>query len=86
MEIIDELEPTRRGLYGGTVGYFGYNGNMDHAIAIRTLAVKKGVAHLGVGAGVVADSNPASEHQECMNKGRALLRAIELASSADKTL
>jgi anthranilate synthase component 1 len=80
MEIIEELEPTRRGLYGGTVGYFGHNGNMDHAIAIRTLAVKNGVAHLGVGAGIVADSDPQSEFQECMNKGRALLSAIELAS------
>ncbi|MBI3794259.1 MAG: anthranilate synthase component I [Nitrospinae bacterium] len=86
MEIIDELEPTRRGLYGGTVGYFGYNGNMDHAIAIRTLAVKNGVAQLGVGAGIVADSDPASEQMECMNKGRALLRAIELATAKDKTL
>ncbi len=79
MEIIEELEPTRRGLYGGTVGYFGFNGNMDHAIAIRTLAVKKGKAYLGVGAGIVADSDPRKEFQECMNKGRALLRAIELA-------
>ncbi len=84
MEIIEELEPTRRGLYGGTVGYFGHNGNMDHAIAIRTLAVKNGVAHLGVGAGIVADSDPRAEFQECMNKGRALLSAIELASGAVK--
>jgi len=79
MEIIDELEPTRRGLYGGTVGYFGFNGNMDHAIAIRTLAVKNGKAYLGVGAGIVADSDPRKEFQECMNKGRALLRAVEIA-------
>jgi anthranilate synthase component 1 len=84
MEIIEELEPTRRGLYGGTVGYFGLNGNMDHAIAIRTLAVKNGTAYLGVGAGIVADSDPKSEFQECMNKGRALLRAIELAAGSDK--
>ncbi|MBI5178349.1 MAG: anthranilate synthase component I [Nitrospinae bacterium] len=79
MEIIEELEPTRRGLYGGTVGYFGFNGNMDHAIAIRTLAVKNKKAYLGVGAGIVADSEPAKEFQECLNKGRALLRAVELA-------
>jgi anthranilate synthase component 1 len=79
MEIIEELEPVRRGLYGGTVGYFGFNGNMDHAIAIRTLAVKNRKAYLGVGAGIVADSKPETEFQECLNKGRALMRAVELA-------
>jgi len=79
MEIIDELEPTRRGLYGGAVGYFGFNGNMDTAIAIRTLAVNKGRAYLGIGAGIVADSDPEREWEETMNKGRALLRAIDIA-------
>ena len=79
MEIIDELEPTRRGLYGGAVGYISFNGNMDTAIAIRTLLVKDKSAYLGVGAGVVADSIPESEFEETMNKGRALLKAIELA-------
>ncbi|MFQ5432563.1 MAG: anthranilate synthase component I [Nitrospinota bacterium] len=79
MEIIDELEPTRRGLYGGAVGYFGFNGNMDTAIAIRTLAINKGRAYLGIGAGIVADSDPEREWEETMNKGRALLRAIDIA-------
>ena len=79
MEIIDELEPTRRGLYGGAVGYISFNGNMDTAIAIRTLLVKDKSAYLGVGAGVVADSIPDNEFEETMNKGRALLKAIELA-------
>ena len=79
MEIIDELEPTRRGLYGGAVGYISFSGNMDTAIAIRTLLVKNETAYLGVGAGIVADSVPQSEFEETMNKGRALLKAIELA-------
>ncbi len=79
MEIIEELEPSRRGLYGGAVGYFGFNGNMDTAIAIRTLAVRDGTAYLGIGAGIVADSDPENEFIETMNKGRALLRAIEIA-------
>ena len=79
MEIIDELETTRRGLYGGAVGYISFNGNMDTAIAIRTLLVKDKNAYLGVGAGVVADSVPENEFEETMNKGRALLKAIEMA-------
>ena len=79
MEIIDELEPTRRGLYAGAVGYIGFSGNMDTAIAIRTLIVKDQTAYLGVGAGIVADSFPESEFEETMNKGRALLKAIEVA-------
>ncbi len=79
MEIIDELEPTRRGLYGGAVGYISFNGNMDTAIAIRTLLIKGSTAYLGVGGGIVADSVPKSEFEETMNKGRALLKAIELA-------
>ena len=79
MEIIDELEPTRRGLYGGAVGYISFNGNMDTAIAIRTLLIKNNTAYLGVGAGIVADSIPENEFEETMNKGKALLKAIELA-------
>ena len=79
MEIIDELEPTRRGLYGGAIGYISFSGNMDTAIAIRTLLIKDKTAYLGVGAGIVADSVPQSEFEESMNKGRALLKAIELA-------
>ncbi|GJL78408.1 MAG: anthranilate synthase component I [Nitrospinaceae bacterium] len=78
MEIIDELEPTRRGLYAGTVGYISFSGNMDTAIAIRTLLVKDNTAYLGVGAGIVADSVPENEFEETMNKGKALLKAIEI--------
>ena len=79
MEIIDELEPVKRGVYAGAVGYLGWNGNMDTAIAIRTLLVKDGRAHLGIGAGIVADSVPERELEETMNKGRALLKAVEMA-------
>lgn len=79
MEIIDELEPTRRGLYAGAVGYIGFSGNMDTAIAIRTLLIKDKTAYLGVGAGIVADSVPEKEFEETMNKGKALLKAIDLA-------
>mgnify|MGYP001396767683 FL=1 len=79
MEIIEELEPTRRGLYGGAVGYISFSGNMDTAIAIRTLLIKGNTAYLGVGAGIVADSVPETEFEETMSKGRALLKAIELA-------
>ncbi len=79
MEIIEELEPTRRGLYAGAVGYISFTGNMDTAIAIRTLLIKDKAAYLGVGAGIVADSVPQNEFEETMNKGRALLKAIEAA-------
>ena len=79
MEIIDSLEPTRRGIYGGAVGYFDFAGNMDTCIAIRTLVVKDGEAFIQAGGGLVADSNPATEYQETVNKARALVRAIELA-------
>jgi len=78
MEIIEELEPTRRGLYAGAVGYISFTGNMDTAIAIRTLLIKNNIAYLGVGAGIVADSVPENEFEETMNKGRALLKAIEV--------
>ncbi len=79
MEIIDELEPTRRGLYAGAVGYISFSGNMDTAIAIRTLVVKDQIGYLGVGAGIVADSVPDNEFEETMSKGRAMLKAIGLA-------
>jgi anthranilate synthase component 1 len=79
MEIIDELEPTRRGIYAGAVGYISFSGNMDTAIAIRTLVVKDQVGYLGVGAGIVADSIPENEFEETMSKGRAMLKAIGLA-------
>ena len=80
MEIIDELEPTRSGAYGGVIGYFSFSGNMDTAITIRTVVCAIGTAHLQVGAGIVADSVPAKEYEECvLLKGGALLPAIEMA-------
>jgi len=79
MEIIDELETVRRGFFGGCVGYVDYSGNMDTAIAIRTLLVKDGEIFLRAGAGIVADSDPEAEFQETINKGRALVEAIDLA-------
>jgi len=79
MEIIDELENVRRGFYGGCVGYVDYNGNMDTAIAIRTMLVKDGEIFLRTGAGVVADSDPEFEFQECLGKARALVEAIDYA-------
>jgi anthranilate synthase component 1 len=79
MEIIDELEPSKRGIYAGAVGYLGFNGDMDLAIAIRTAVVKDGTLHIQAGAGIVADSIPRNEWQETQNKARALLRAAEMA-------
>jgi anthranilate synthase component 1 len=79
MEIIDELEPYRRGPYGGAVGYVDFSGSMDTCIALRTLVLKGQTAYLQAGAGIVADSVPASEYEETMNKARGLLRAIEMA-------
>ena len=81
MEIIDELEPVKRGIYAGAVGYLGFNGDMDLAIAIRTAIVKDGHLHVQAGAGIVADSDPAAEWQETQNKARAVLRAAELAEN-----
>ncbi len=79
MEIIDELEPERRGIYGGAVGYFGAGGGMDTCIALRTAIVKDQTMYIQAGAGVVADSVPESEYQECHNKARALIRSAEEA-------
>ena len=79
MEIIEELEPSRRGLYAGGLGYFGVDGNMDVCIALRTALVKEGVLHVQAGAGVVADSDPRAEHEECIQKAKALFRAAEEA-------
>lgn len=76
MEIIEELEPTRREFYGGSVGYLGFNGNMDTCITIRTVMFKDGKAHLQVGAGIVADSEPEREYDESMHKAGALLTAL----------
>ena len=78
MEIIDELEPSKRGIYAGAVGYLGFNGDMDVAIALRTAVVKGGMLYVQAGAGIVADSNPDSEWQETQNKARAVLRAAEM--------
>lgn len=79
MQIIDEVEPTRRGPYGGAVGYCDFAGNMDMCIALRTIVWQKGVFDCQSGAGVVADSVPTSEYEECMNKAKALLKAVEIA-------
>lgn len=79
MEIIEELEPVRRGVYGGAIGYFDFAGNMDTCIAIRTMVVRDGVIYGQAGAGIVADSDPHSEHLECINKARALFQAVKMA-------
>lgn len=82
MQIIDELEPTARGPYGGAVGYIGFSGNLDTGIILRTIVIRGDVAYVQAGAGIVADSVPRLEYQECMNKSAAMLRAIELAESS----
>ncbi|VXB53487.1 Anthranilate synthase component 1 [Pseudomonas sp. 8AS] len=82
MEIIDELEPVKRGVYGGAVGYLAWNGNMDTAIAIRTAVIKDGELHVQAGAGIVADSQPALEWEETLNKRRAMFRAVSLAEQS----
>ena len=79
MEIIDELEPVKRGVYSGAVGYISWNGNMDTAIAIRTAVIKDKTLHIQAGAGIVADSIPKNEWEETMNKGRAIFKAVSLA-------
>jgi len=83
MEIIAELEPEKRGPYAGAAGYFSFSGNMDMAIAIRTMVVARGVAYTQVGCGVVYDSIPEREYEETMNKARALLKAIDQAENSD---
>jgi anthranilate synthase component 1 len=77
MEIIDELEPHRRGPYAGAVGYVDFRGNMDTCIALRTMVIQDGTAYVQAGAGIVADSVPETEYQETLNKARGLLKAIE---------
>jgi anthranilate synthase component 1 len=79
MEIIHELEKEKRGVYAGAVGYFSANGSMDTCIVLRTALVKDGTMYVQAGAGIVADSDPESEHQECRNKAMALIRAAEEA-------
>lgn len=82
MEIIDELEPARRGPYGGAIGYFSFSGNLDTCITLRTIIVQNEIAYVQAGGGIVADSDPQKEHDETRNKARAALRAIALAESA----
>ena len=81
MQIIDGLEPVKRGIYSGAVGYLGFNGDMDVAIAIRTAVLKDGRLHAQAAAGIVADSDPRAEWLETQHKARALLKAAELVSS-----
>ncbi len=79
MEIIEEMEPSRRGCYGGAVGYFSFTGNMDMCITIRTILIKDGMLNIQAGGGVVADSEPENEYQETINKARALMKAVKMA-------
>ena len=81
MEIIDALEPVKRGVYAGAVGYISWSGNMDTAIAIRTAVIKDGMLHIQAGAGIVADSVPSLEWEETMNKGRAIFKAVAMAEA-----
>ena len=83
MEIINELEPERRGPYGGAVEYLGYGGNMDLAITIRTLQMRGGKVSVQAGAGIVFDSDPESEYEETRMKSRAVSRALEMADGID---
>jgi anthranilate synthase component 1 len=80
MQIVGALEPTRRGLYGGAVGYLDFAGNLDFCIAIRTITMRDGRATVQAGAGIVADSQPASEYEETRDKARALIQALEIAN------
>jgi anthranilate synthase component 1 len=79
MEIIEELEPSRRGAYGGSFGYVAYDGHMDVALTLRTIVIANEEIHIQAGAGVVYDSNPTAEYQECLSKARAMLKAVQMA-------
>ncbi|TMA11642.1 MAG: anthranilate synthase component I family protein, partial [Deltaproteobacteria bacterium] len=81
MQIISELEPQKRGLYAGAIGYFSFNGNLDTCIVIRTILMRGKKAYINAGAGIVADSDPEKEYQETLSKARAMLKAIELAEN-----
>ena len=83
MQIISELEPDGRGAYAGAIGYFGYGGDLETAITIRTAIIKDGVAHVQAGGGIVADSDPTAEYQESVSKAQALLTSIELANQLE---
>ena len=80
MQIVGALEPTRRGLYGGAVGYLDFAGNLDFCIAIRTITMRDGHAEVQAGAGIVADSHPAAEYEETRDKARALIAALDMAN------
>jgi anthranilate synthase component I len=86
MQIIDEIEPHRRGPYAGAVGYVDFNGNMDTCIALRTIVIHDNAAYVQAGAGIVADSVPSSEWNETLNKARGLLKAIELAERQQEVI
>jgi anthranilate synthase component 1 len=81
MQIIDEVEPQRRGPYAGAVGYFDFAGNMDTCIALRTVVVQGRTAYVQAGGGVVFDSRPGDEYEETVNKARGMLRAVEIAET-----
>jgi anthranilate synthase component 1 len=81
MEIIEELEQTRRGPYAGAVGYFSFTGNMDTCITIRTLIIKDGMVYVQAGAGIVADSVPEKEYQETVNKAKGMMKAVDMAEN-----
>jgi len=81
IEIIRGLEPTPRGIYSGSVGYFDHSGNMDTCIAIRTMVLENGVATVQAGAGIVADSDPEMEFEETVNKAKALMKALDIAET-----
>ncbi|MCH7505211.1 chorismate-binding protein, partial [PVC group bacterium] len=83
MEIIDEVEPTRRGAYSGAVGYFSFSGDLDSCITIRTIVVKDKTAYVQAGAGIVADSKPKKEYEETLNKAGAMIRAVYLAEKGE---
>ncbi|MCK5160306.1 MAG: chorismate-binding protein, partial [Candidatus Aureabacteria bacterium] len=81
MEVIDELENTKRGIYSGAIAYFSFSGNLDSAITIRTIVVKGKKAFIQAGAGIVADSVPEKEYYETVNKAKGMIKAVELAES-----
>ena len=85
MEVIDDIEPHRRGPYGGAVGYIDYRGNMDTCITLRTMVIKNDIAYVQAGAGIVAESIPENEYRETINKATALLRAIEISEQRAET-
>jgi anthranilate synthase component 1 len=82
MEIIDELETTRRGIYAGVLGYIGYDGTLDSCIAIRTIVMQGDRVYIQAGGGIVADSDPQREYEESLNKAKAMAEAIDLAEQA----